>query len=121
MIIEQMPPENCPEVSCVNWVECGGNVSTSKIRNAAELRMCPACGVPLVLTWDTGAECVRVWPASGQLASYLGRSWTKLTRRQVTTEASIPQETRCPVKVENAEDRLRRQRANAVQLEMLDD
>ncbi len=111
MIIEQMPPENCPEVSCVNWVECGGNVSTSKIRNAAELRMCPACGVPLVLTWDTGAECVRVWPASGQLASYLVRF----------PEASIPQETRCPVKVENAEDRLRRQLANAVQLEMLDD
>ncbi len=73
--LEQMPPENCPEVSCVNWVECGGNVSTSKIRNAAELRMCPACGVPLVLTWDTGAECVRVWPASGQLASYLRWSW----------------------------------------------
>ncbi len=75
MILGQLPPANCPEVPCVNWVECGGNVSTSKIENAAELRRCPACGVPLVLVWDTYAGCVRVWPASGQLASHLIRSW----------------------------------------------
>jgi len=66
---EQMPPENCPEVSCVNWTECGGGVWTSKIKNAAELRRCPACGVLLVLVWDTSAKAVRVWPAASQLAA----------------------------------------------------